>query len=224
MAAVLAGVAVFLVQDFYGNLKSGKAIEYNEYKPAITIPKEIVLKNWFVDKTGKPSAFYNKIIISQIRVKNIGSSSLSNQTVKIIPTSEDKVDPGIISYQNYLAPGGDNQAVSAKIENGELFLHYPLLDNGDQHMFWIAYDQFTEPKFIARGPNLKVEAWDKGIDADEADRDEYWWNWLFWIGQIAIAFLIGMGVDSWVTYRHLKKRGYDLLEISKAPEQNDKQD
>lgn len=217
-SAILAGISIFLFQDWYSDFRdrNSKIISQTVYAPSLTIKKENIGK-WFKDREGQESDFYDEIIVTLVKVQNTGNSSITQQEITIRPSSEEGVELGILTYENYLAPGDDESSISADLGDGVLKIKYSLLKPGDSHMFWIAHDRWTEPMFIARAADLEVEKWTKGVDADQKKEGATFVD-LMMILAVAFLVFIGGGIfESVMTSKMLKRRGYDLQEMLKEP-------
>jgi phosphate/sulfate permease len=212
LGAVLSAILIYFAQDYIQEQKksSARVVRYEVEDNLISMDKSVLM-----NVASSADQFADTVTFAKVTVENAGTDAISNQTAVFRTGSEEPVGKGILRQGSLELPGKDPDSVSMKASKNRLDLTYKLLNAGEKHSFWVAYNDVGVPSFTMRTPGLTLE---EGLK-EEADDDGIWdlGNWLLLVIALGVAFLAGVVSFYASISSELKARGFDLDEMAKAP-------
>jgi hypothetical protein len=156
--------------------------------------------------------YASNVSIAAVTVKNVGSEALKDQDAVVRVGGLTGTESGIIKVASLTVPGDDPDMVKFDNEKDRINIRYKLLNPGEAHRFWFAYNAYSIPSFTMRREGLSLS---EPPSTDDESYDLGTWI-LGFIGLLFI-FLIGAGVGAAATSSELKARGHDVDAMLKGP-------
>lgn len=220
ITAALAAFLAYVGQSYWDDYKkSGSySLEHVEYTPSLVLPKETTSRWLKQSESAENRDLSDGVKITLFEVENTGDEALTDQLVRISPTSREFVGSGVIGFQDYSVPGGDDQGTQAALEDKSLVIRYNLFNPGDTHVLWVFSDRYTDLEVIARRSGLSVQGWTVGVSSwNSEEENDYIGSILFYLVVIFLGFIAGAILDAVVTKRMLLNRGHNLTKLLADP-------
>lgn len=208
-ATVIGGFLLLLATEYYGDWKkkSQQSLDIAIRAGEIELTSDTLKKFKFDTST--------KIIIDSVVIKNNGSDPILDK--KLFFDSEIGAD-SVIHDWGVVNQGESTGDLTIKAERRGFFVEIAAIDPGKEAQFWVAYDCCELFTATTRSPNMSITQTRSENDASGLD-------FLWWFGGavvILFAFVIGAAVESVTTRGALMKRGVDVTEVMKWPEDDGK--
>lgn len=209
IGTVLAGIVLFLAQDWYSSQKIA-----NQKSVNVTINDDIASFD-----SAKLAALSKKINVKDARlvsatIKNIGSQPLMGAKVHF----GSSIGGGTTIFDTGIVPDdqSDSETVNVNSSKSGFDVEIRSLLPGKKHTVWVIYRCCEIFSAAPLTENLQVTQ--KVSDFGDIEQlEEDGWFWLSVGITAAISFVVGIVLDSSINASMLKARGYDLQAIIKKP-------